>query len=114
MQYERIIEQAVRDVQDLLWANLPPAPNLPDDRTVACLRAVVGVPEVQRAIEQGNDTALSFVLRGANRILAEKSMPGPALLNLLWGIMNERDLNRLLGVRQKFRMMSWRKKPPAR
>ena len=49
MQYERIIEQAVRDVQDLLW-----------------------------------------------------------------GIMNERDLNRLLGVRQKFRMMSWRKKPPAR
>jgi hypothetical protein len=33
MQYERVIEQAVRDVQDLLWANLPPAPNLTDDRS---------------------------------------------------------------------------------
>jgi hypothetical protein len=41
-------------------------------------------------------------------------MPAPALLKQLWGVMNERDLNRLLGVRQKFRMMSWRKKPPAR
>ena len=114
MQYERVIEQAMRDIQDLLWANLPPAPNLPDDRTVACLRAVVGVPDVQRAIECGNDTALSFVLRGANRILSETEMPAPALIHLLWGIMDERELKRLLGVRQKFRMMSWRKKPPPR
>jgi hypothetical protein len=114
MQYERVIDQAVRDVQDLLWVNLPPNHNLPDDRTVACIRAVVAQPEIQRAIKYGDDTALSFVLRGANRILSETELPPRAILNLLWGILDEPGLNQLMGLKPSSRVLLWRKKPPAR
>jgi hypothetical protein len=113
MQYDRVIEQAVQDVLDLLWINLPPTHRLPDERMIACLMAIIGAPEIQRAIEHGSDTALSFVLRGVNRILSETELPPGAMLNLLWDIMEEPELYRLLGTKQNSRAMVWRKKPPA-
>ena len=84
MKHERVIEQALRDVQDVLCANLALTPNLADDRAAACLRTIVGAPHVQIAIERGNDTVLNFVLRGANRILSDPLLP-PTTIIILFG-----------------------------
>ena len=111
--YDGAIHQALRDVRDLLSANLPSMRKLPDDRTVACLRTIVRAASVQRAIERGNDTALSFAIRGVNRVLSETELPPAAILNLLWGIMDERELNRILAVLPHSHLRLW-KKPPAR
>jgi hypothetical protein len=114
MQYDLVIERVLREAQDLLRANLPPTQNLPDDRAVASLRAAISAPAVQQAIERGNDTALSFVLRAANRILSDTALPPRTTLNGLWCILDDPELNRALGVRQSSRLMPGRKKPPAR
>jgi hypothetical protein len=113
MQYDRVIEQALREAQDLLWANLPPTQNLSDERAVVCLRAAIGAARVQEAIEHGNDTALSFVLRAANRILSEKQANRATIIHL-WDILDAPEVNRALGIKQNSRMMIGRKKPPAR
>jgi hypothetical protein len=110
--YDGAIHQALRDVRDLLSANLPSMRKLPDDRTVACLRTIVRAASVQRAIERGNDTALSFATRREPRP-SETELPPAAILNLLWGIMDERELNRILAVLPHSHLRLW-KKPPAR
>jgi hypothetical protein len=107
MQYERVIDRALRNIQNLVWANLP------DDRMVACLRAVVGAPEIQEALERGNDTALCFVLRAANRILSDGVQPRITITQL-WELVDESELNHARSLKQNSRMMVWRKKPPAR
>ena len=114
MQYDRVIEQTILDAQNTLWANLPPANKLPDDRTVVCLRAIVGAPEVQRALEYCNDTALAFVLRAVNRVLSENPHAHRETINRLWDVLDDPELNRALGIKQNSRMMFGRKKPPAR
>jgi|SRR5712691_792890 len=114
MQYDSVIQRALRDAQDILWANLPPTHNLPDDGAVFALRKIVRAPAVQEAIEKGNDTALCFVLRAVNRILTDKYLPLRVILNRLWDVMDDPELNRALGIEQNSRMMFGRKKPPAR
>ena len=67
MQYDRVIEQALRDVQDTLSANRP------------------------RALECGSDTALNFVLRGVNH---ETTSPHSAMINRLRDLMDRPERNR--------------------
>jgi hypothetical protein len=114
MQYDRVVEKALRDAQDILRANLPPTHNLPDDGAVFALRKIVRAPRVQEAIEKGSDTALCFVLRAVNRILFDKYLPLRVVLNQLWDVLDHSELNRALGIEQNSRMMVWRKKPPAK
>jgi hypothetical protein len=112
MRYERVIERAVQDVQDLLRTQLLPKRPLPYHRVVACLRTVVGAPEVQRAIEQGNDTALIFVLRGINSVLNNSRVAPDAILSMLWDIILDRtEVQENLAPRSA--RMFLRKKPPA-
>jgi hypothetical protein len=113
MQYDRVIRQALCDAQDILWANLPPSHNLTDDGAVAGLRAGIAVPAVQEAIEQGNDTALCFVLRAVNHILTEQSESPRRTIDRLWNVLDDRELNGMLGLKQNARMFFRRKKPPA-
>jgi hypothetical protein len=109
--YEHVIQQALWDVQDLLCANLALRHgHLPDDRAVACLKTIVGAPNVQRAIERGNDTAQSFVLRGANHVLSDPLLPPSAVLAMLWSIM---DLPEIEWRMTQASSPSLRKKPPA-
>jgi hypothetical protein len=112
MQCDRAIQQALRDAQNILWANLPPDRNLSDDGAVAGLRAVIGVPAVQEAIEQGDDTALCFVLRTVNHILNEAEISHKTI-DRLWGVLDDPELNRMLGLKQNARITLGRKKPPA-
>jgi hypothetical protein len=112
MQCDRVIRQALCDVQDILWANLPPSHNLPDDEAVAASRAVIAVPAVQEAIEFGNDTVLCFVLRAVDHILRVESNTSGRTIDRLWHVLDTRDVNGMLGVKQNARMIL-RRKPPA-
>jgi hypothetical protein len=89
MQYDRLIERALRDAQSILRANLPPAKNLPDDQAVQSLRAIVRSPQVLEVLERGHDTALCFVLRAVNRILSDHGQPDRMTINRLWDVLDE-------------------------
>src|SRR6516225_5407363 len=65
MQYDLVIKRTLREAQGMLWANLPPASNLPDAQAVKSLRALVRTPQVHQALKRGNDTAL--LLRAPRR-----------------------------------------------
>jgi len=95
----------------MLWANLPPASNLPDAQAVKSLRALVRTRQVHQALKRGNDTALCFALRAVNRILSDEGQPNTTI-NRLSDVLDEPELNRALG--QNSRMILGQKKPPAR
>ena len=111
MQYDLVIKRTLREAQGILWANLPPASNLPDAQAVKSLRALVRAPQVHQALERGNATALCFVLRAVNCILSHEDQPNTTI-NRLWDVLDQPELNRAL--RQNSRMTLWQKKPPAR
>jgi hypothetical protein len=113
MQFDRVIRQALCDAQDIVWANSPPSHNLTDDGAVAAVRAVIAVPAVQAAMEHGNDTALCFVLRAVNRILAEQEESPRRTIDRLRHVLDDLELDRMLGLKQNARMFLRRKKPPA-
>ncbi|MGA7164601.1 MAG: hypothetical protein WBX37_11740 [Pseudolabrys sp.] len=113
MQYDLVIKRTLREAQGMLWANLPPASNLPDAQAVKSLRALIRTPQGQQVLERGNDTALCFVLRAVNRILSDKDQPDRVTISRLWEVLDEPELNRALGIRQNSRMILGRKKPPA-
>ena len=105
MQYDRLIERSLRDAQGILRANLPPAKNLPDNQAVQSLRAIVRAPQVREVLERGHDTALCFVLRAVNRILADDGQPDRVTINRLWDVLDEPEFHRALSGQQN------RKKP---
>ena len=109
MQYDLVVKRTLR----ILWANLPPASNLPDAQAVKSLRALIRTPQGQQVLERGKDTALCFVLRAVNRILSDKDQPDRVTISRLWEVLDEPELNRALGIRQNSRMILGRKKPPA-
>ena len=108
MQYNLLIERTLRDAQGILRANLPPAKNLPDNKAVQSLRAVVRTPQLREVLGRGNDTALCFVLRAVNRILVDHGQPDRMTINRLWDVLDQPEFNRILRSLQKM------KKPPAR
>ena len=108
----RVAELALKAAQDILWTNLPPSENLADDAAVQAIRNIISSPAVKSEIERGNDTALTFALRATNQIVSG-SRPARDTVNLLWAILDQPDLNKLLGVRQNSRMKVGPKKPPA-
>jgi len=104
----RVIARTLKNIEDLLWVNLAGRHPLSDTRTVECLRALINVPEVQRAIDHGSDTAACFSLRAANRIIQSRR-EGRDTLNALWGLMADPDIiDALAEERNRF----LRKKPP--
>jgi len=113
MKYDRVIEQALREAQDLLWANLPPTHELPDDQAVKGIRALVCLPSVEHALERGNDTVCAFALRAVHRVLSEQAASPRVTVCRLWDILDEPHLNRALGRKQNSRMNFRVKKPPA-
>jgi hypothetical protein len=110
-----LAERIVRDIRDLLLANITPTGNLSDDRTADRIRSIVGGPELRRALEQANDTALCFAVREIRRVLSDKPQ-SRALLNRLWEIMDRPEINQALGIniKQNSPGMLWWKKPSTR
>ena len=113
MRHDWAVERALCDVQRLLQANLPPKHVLPDDRTVACLRAVMSQDDVRRAMRSGSDTALAFVLRGMHRILHDRQYVPRAIISRLWEFMDEPALDELLRIKRGRGVTLERKLPRA-
>jgi hypothetical protein len=110
MQYDLVIKRTLREAQGMLWANLPPASNLPDAQAVKSLRALVRTSQVHQALKRGNDTALCFALRAVNRILSDEDQPDRVTISRLWEVLDESELNRALGIKQNSRIILGRKK----
>ena len=108
------IEQALRDAQNILWSNLPPTQSQSDEAVVRALRDIVRSARVKSVLERGSDTALVFVLRATNKVLADESQTPREIIARLWNILDEPELNRALGIPQNSRMKIGRKQPPAR
>ena len=102
-------QRTLREARGILWANLPPASNLPDAEAVKSLRALVRTPQVHQALERGNDAALCFVLRAVNRIVSDEDQPNTTI-SRLWKVLAEPELNRALG--QNSRMILGQKNRP--
>ena len=85
----------LRNVQDILWANLPLEDGLPDAATIYMLRAILQLPLVRTAID-GDDIAANFVLRSMRTILADETLPPCKLLSRLWQL--EAETNGILGT----------------
>jgi hypothetical protein len=111
---DAVIEQALRDAQNILWRNLPPTQSQSDEAVVRALRDIVRSARVKSVLERGSDTALVFVLRATNKVLADESQIPREIIARLWNILDEPELNRALGIPQNSRMKIGRKKPPAR
>jgi hypothetical protein len=111
MKYDRVIEQAVRKAQIILWAN---SPALSDAETIRRIRAIVAAPAVQEASERGSDTIPAFALRGVHRILFDRPAPACVTIDRLCDILHELELNRVLGVSSRPGINLWLRKPPAR
>jgi hypothetical protein len=96
----------LRNVQDILWANLPPTDGLSDIPTIDMLRAMLQLPLVRTVID-GDDIAANFVLRSVRTILADQTLPPCKLISRLWHL--EAETNRILGTRSDERLhFSWR------
>jgi hypothetical protein len=107
MQYDLVVKRTLREAQGILWANLPPASNLPDAQAVKSLRGLVHTPGV--GARQRHRSLL--LLRAINRILSDEDQPNTTI-SRLWDVLDEPELNRALG--QNSRMILGQKKPPAR
>jgi hypothetical protein len=100
----------LRNVQDVLCANLPPSDSLPDGETVEMLRAMLQLPLVREAIER-NDIAANFVLRSVRTILADETLPPRKLIDRLWHL--DAEMNRILGAPGDARIAFSLRKPRA-
>jgi hypothetical protein len=95
---DAVIEQALRDAQNILWRNLPPTQSQSDEAVVRALRDIVRSARVKSVLERGSDTALVFVLRATNKVLADESETPREIIARLWNILDEPELNRALGI----------------
>jgi hypothetical protein len=111
---DAVIEQALRDAQNILWSNLPSTQLQSDEAVVRALRDIVRSARVKSVLERGSDTALVFVLRATKTVLADESQTPREIIAGLWNILDEPELNRALGIPQNSRMKIGWKKPPAR
>jgi hypothetical protein len=112
MNYQQLIQFVLRKSQETLWANLSATKQLPNDRTVSTIRALVSTPSAQTAIERGDDTLFAFALRAVNRVVLEQDQSSATIISRLWDILDDADLNLALGVKRGSSIRSWHRKPP--
>jgi hypothetical protein len=104
MSSDRVIIDANKMAQRLLWQNLAPTHKLPDATTVMRFRDLVRSPAIQSALERSSDTFASFTLRALERVLADRSRTDREIINLLWDVLDDPHLNQALGLPQNSRI----------
>ena len=100
----RVVIDAVKMAQRLLWQNLAPTHNLPDATTVMRFRDLVRSPAVQSALERSSDTFPAFALRALGRVLADRSRSDREIISRLWHVLDDPHLNEALGLPQNSRI----------
>ena len=104
MSSDRVIVDAIKMAQRLLWQNLPPTHSLPNATTVTRFRDLVRSPAVQSALERSSDTFPAFALRAVERVLADRSRTDREIISRLWDVFDDPDLNQALGLPQNSRI----------
>jgi hypothetical protein len=104
MSSARVIVDAIKMAQRLLWQNLPPTYSMPDATTVMRFRDLVRSPAVQSALERSSDTFPAFTLRAAERVLGDQSRADCEIIDRLWDVFDDPHLNQALGLPQNSRI----------
>ena len=105
MNSDRIIVDALKVAQNLLWAkNLPSTRNLPDAATVTRVRELARSPSIRLALQCSSDTFLSFALRAVEFVVADQSLTDRQIISRLWDVLDDSHLNQALGVPQNSRI----------
>jgi hypothetical protein len=86
MSSDRVIVDAIKMAQRLLWQNLPPTHSMPDATTVMRFRDLVRSPAVRSALERSSDTFPAFTLRAAERVLGDQSRADREIIDRLWSL----------------------------
>src|SRR5215831_19297045 len=94
MSSDRVIIDAIKTAQRLLWQNLPPTHGLPDASTVMRFRDLVRSPAVQSALER---STIRIHVRAAERVLANQSRADREIFSRLWDVFDDPHLNQALG-----------------
>jgi hypothetical protein len=89
MSSDRVIVDAIKMAQHLLWQNLPPTRSLPDATTVMRCRDLVRSPAVQSTLERSSNTFPAFALRAVDRVLADQSRTDREIISRLWDVLDE-------------------------
>jgi len=97
MNSDRIIVDALKVAQNLLWQNLPSTRNLPDAATVTRVRELVRSPSIRLALQCSSDTFLSFALRAVEFVVADQSLTDRQIISRLWDVLDDSHLNQALG-----------------
>ena len=103
MSSDRVIIDAIKMAQRLLWQNLAPTHNLPD--AVMRFRDLVRSPAIQSALERSSDTFPAFALRAVERALADRSRTDREIISRLWDVLDDPHLNEALGLPQNSRIV---------
>ena len=104
MSYQDVIERALRQAQDVLWDNLPPWGNHPNDRTIDRLRAIIRAPDVRSALDRGSDAFPAFALQAVRTILADGRRRNREAIDALWPVLDDPMLNAALSTSPSARM----------
>ena len=102
MSSDRIIVEAIKVAQSLLWQNLPPIHNLTDAATVMRFRELVRSPAIRSALERSSDTLFAFALRSVERVICDQTRTNRETINRLWDVLNEPHLNKALSFRRTY------------
>jgi hypothetical protein len=105
MSSDRIIVDAVKVAQNLLSQNLPAAQNLSDAAAVMRFRELVRSQAVRSALERSSDTLFAFALRAVERVISDQSRTNREIINRLWEVLDEPNLNQALGKPHNRRKM---------
>jgi hypothetical protein len=112
--HQELIADALRRAQALLWANLPPARTLTDDKIIYNLRTLVRSRHVKAALRK-SDSCVAFALRAVERVLADDLKTNRAIIGELRRILDDPALNEVLGLDQNNRVaLFWRGRRLAR
>jgi len=84
MSSDRVIIDAIKMAQRLLWQNLAPTHKLPDATTVMRFRDLVRSPAVQSALERNANAENLSLLRAVERVLADRSRTDREIISRLW------------------------------
>ena len=104
MSSNRVIIDAIKMAQRLLWQNPAPTHKLPDATTVMRSRDLVRSPAIQSALERSSDTFPAFTLRAVESVLADQSQTDCEIISRLWDVLDDPDLKQALGPPQNSRI----------
>ncbi len=93
-----ILDDAVREAQDVLWEALPPGSSR--ELAVVKLRALLGSPKITAALAAASDNVIAFAIRESRVHLAERPARPDKTISALWEILDDRGLNQAVGIPQ--------------